>query len=84
LPLKKTARSLSLVQEENVMFHPKEPLRGKTLLTLERQLTEEREAYYEKVERRRAIALQRRSSIRAAFYSAVRMILLSNIGIWWG
>jgi hypothetical protein len=64
------------------MFHPKEPLRGKTLLTLARQLMEEREAYYEKVERRRAIALQRRSNLKAAFYSAARMILLSNVGIW--
>ena len=63
------------------MFHPKEPLRGKTLLALERQLTEEREAFYEKVERRRAAALQRRSNLKAAFYSAVRMMLLSNIGV---
>ena len=66
------------------MFHPKEPLRGKMLLALDRQLTEEREAFYEKVERRRAAALQRRSNIRAAFYSAVRMILLSSVGIWRG
>lgn len=58
------------------MFHPKEPMRGKLLLALERQLTEEREAYYEKVERRRAAALQRRSNLKAAFYTAVRMILL--------
>jgi hypothetical protein len=80
LPLKKTVRSLSLVQEENVMFHPKEPLRGKTLLALDRQLTEEREAFYEKVERRRASTLQRRSNLKAAFNNAVRMILLSNMG----
>ena len=58
------------------MFHPKEPMRGKLLLALERQLTQEREAYYEKVERRRVAAIQRRNQIKAAFYAAVRMILL--------
>jgi hypothetical protein len=74
----------SLTQEDCAVFHPKEPLRGNMLLALERQLMEEREAYYEKVERRRAAALQRRSNLRAAFYSAVRMVMLSSVGIWRG
>lgn len=63
------------------MFHPKEPLRGKMLVALDRQLTEERDAIYEKLERRRAAAMQRRLHFRAAFLSVVRVVMLSNVGI---